>query len=57
MDRCDTVKVKPWGEGQGDFVEINVTDFDPGTHTPFDALDHDGDGKKGGAKPRAKAAK
>lgn len=27
-----TVKVKPWGEGQGDFVEINEADFDAAIH-------------------------
>jgi hypothetical protein len=31
-DIVKTVKVKPWGEGQGDFVEINEDDFDPKTH-------------------------
>lgn len=32
MDACKTVKVKPWGEGQGEFVEINAEDFDPKQH-------------------------
>lgn len=27
-----TLKVKPWGEGQGDFVVINEVDFDPDLH-------------------------
>ena len=27
-----TIKVKPWGEGQGDFVVINEEDFDPEAH-------------------------
>lgn len=27
-----TLKVKPWGEGQGDFVVINEADFDPDLH-------------------------
>ncbi|WP_443697687.1 hypothetical protein [Pseudomonas sp.] len=27
-----TIQVKPWGEGQGDFVEINEQDFDPKVH-------------------------
>lgn len=36
-DIVPTVKVKPWGQGQGDFVEVNVSDFDPKAHTPFDA--------------------
>ena len=25
----ETIKVKPWGEGQGDYVVINAEDFDP----------------------------
>lgn len=32
-----TLKVKPWGDGQGDHVLLNVSDFDPGFHVPFDA--------------------
>lgn len=27
-----TIKVKPWGQGQGDFVIINAEDFDPNFH-------------------------
>lgn len=27
-----TLKVKPWGEDQGDFVVINEADFDPDLH-------------------------
>lgn len=27
-----TLKVKPWGQGQGDFVLINETDFDSELH-------------------------
>lgn len=30
-----TVKVEPWGEGQGDFVEINADDFNPDFHVEF----------------------
>ncbi|KAB0509679.1 hypothetical protein [Pseudomonas moorei] len=26
------IQVKPWGEGQGDFVEINDFDFIEGSH-------------------------
>jgi hypothetical protein len=33
----ETMKVKPWGEGQGEFVVINAEDFDPKVHTPFEA--------------------
>lgn len=35
MDRsdvCPIVKVKPWGKGQGDFVEVSLEDFDPAIH-------------------------
>lgn len=35
MDRsdiCGTIKVKPWGKDQGEFVEINAADFDPNIH-------------------------
>jgi hypothetical protein len=58
---CHTVKVKPWGKGQGEFVEINADDFDPDIHelakgeaAPVEApapdpLDHDGDGHSGGS--------
>lgn len=52
MDTCETVRVKPWGEGQGEFVEINAADFDPTIHTHADPLDHDGDGAKGGSLPK-----
>jgi len=31
------MKVKPWGKGQGDFVEINEEDFDPKFHKKFAA--------------------
>lgn len=27
-----TIKVNPWGKGQGDFVLINEEDFDPDFH-------------------------
>lgn len=28
----ETIKVKPWGKDQGDFVVINKADFDPEVH-------------------------
>jgi predicted RNA-binding protein Jag len=28
----ETMKVKPWGNGQGDHVVINKADFDPKKH-------------------------
>lgn len=31
----ETMKVKPWGEGQGDFVVINASDFDADIHELF----------------------
>ncbi|MBO9602550.1 MAG: hypothetical protein J7496_08590 [Novosphingobium sp.] len=62
-DTVPTIRVKPWGEGQGDFVEINETDFDEKLHTRLtgaelakldapDPLDHDHDGRKGGSLPK-----
>jgi hypothetical protein len=33
-----TIKVKPWGKDQGEFVEINADDFDPAKHTEFDSV-------------------
>lgn len=35
-DIIPTVKVKPWGKSQGEFVEINGTDFDPKVHELLD---------------------
>jgi hypothetical protein len=36
-DIIPTVKVKPWGKDQGEFVEINADDFDPKVHEHLDA--------------------
>lgn len=36
MDICNTVKVKSWGKGQGDFVEINAEDFDEKKHELYE---------------------
>ena len=36
-----TVKVMPWGEGQGDHVIINAEDFDPEFHTKFSEASSD----------------
>lgn len=33
MDTCPVIRVKPWSKDQGDFVEINFSDFDPAVHT------------------------
>ncbi len=35
MEHPETMKVKPWGEGQGAFVVINRADFDARIHAPF----------------------
>lgn len=32
----ETINVKPWGQGQGDFVVINKADFDPELHEAFE---------------------
>lgn len=32
----ETMKVKPWHESQGEYVLINVEDFDPEKHKPLD---------------------
>jgi hypothetical protein len=34
-----TMKVKPWGEGQGDFVVIEEEDFNPDFHQKFSAAE------------------
>lgn len=39
MDTCSTIKVKPWGKDQGEFVLINAEDFDPAVHTALDAAE------------------
>jgi len=46
----ETIKVKPWGAGQGDHVLINKDDFDAEKHEHFEAADSvsadaNGDGK------------
>jgi hypothetical protein len=35
-DSPETVRVKAWGEGQGDYVVINAADFDAKIHQKFD---------------------
>ncbi|WLD64717.1 hypothetical protein [Pseudomonas sp. OVF7] len=42
----NTIQVKPWGEGQGDFVLINESDFDENVHELY-----------GSKKPSAKEVK
>ena len=46
-ESVEVVKVKPWGKGQGDFVEINAEDFDSKIHTKY---------SEPKAKPKKKAA-
>jgi len=43
----NTLKVKPWGKGQGDYVLINEEDFDPEVH---EKLDDTGAGSNSGSK-------
>jgi hypothetical protein len=43
---AQTIRVKPWGEGQGDHVVISAEDFDPAIHTPLDAADKPADAPK-----------
>ena len=55
-----TVKVKR--DGPKGYRLINASDFNPDIHELADApvrdpLDHDGDGRKGGAAPRKRSAK
>jgi hypothetical protein len=30
--KCEVVRVKSWGKGPEEFVEINATDYDPAKH-------------------------
>lgn len=46
-----TIKVKPWGDGQGDFVLIDEDQFDPLFHVLID--DAAEEPKKRGRKPKA----
>lgn len=32
----ETIKVKPWGKNQGDFVLINAGDFDSSKHEKYE---------------------
>lgn len=51
------MKVKPWGQGQGDHVLINESDFDPSFHVPFDAAEKPaGDGGDASKDPQAMTA-
>ncbi|WP_454843460.1 hypothetical protein [Pseudomonas gorinensis] len=48
------IQVKTWGEGQGDFVEINDFDFDPGFHVLLGDESSDGKDKLTAAEIKAK---
>jgi len=49
-DSCPTVRIAD-AKAPGGFVVINEADYDAKAHKIYaDPLDHDGDGKKGGAK-------
>ncbi len=48
------IQVKTWGEGQGDFVEINDFDFDPGFHVLLGDESSDGKAKLTAAEIKAK---
>lgn len=37
--KTETVKVMPWGNGQGDYVEINKEDFDAKVHKLYSESD------------------
>jgi hypothetical protein len=51
------LKVKPWGEGQGDHVLINEEDFNEVFHSLLDAEDKPkAPAKADKAKPEAKSA-
>ena len=55
-DEMDTIKVKPWGKDQGEYVLINAEDFDPTKHQKFDGQ-VSVDEILQQAKPKAKAVK
>ena len=44
MDAPKTIRVKPWGGGQGDHVVINEADFNPELHTLLDGAEGEADG-------------
>ena len=45
------MKVKPWGEDQGDFVLIDEDDFNPDVHEKFEE-DQQDEPKRRGRKPK-----
>jgi hypothetical protein len=54
MSWCPTVRIV--AANADGYCVINEADFDSAKHKRWvDPLDHDGDGRKGGAKPKGKA--
>jgi hypothetical protein len=51
-----TIKVEPWGEGQGEFVEINADDFNPDFHIELGGKKLSAKEKKALAEAEKKAA-
>lgn len=51
-----TIQVNPWGEGQGDFVEINEDDFNPDFHSLYGEKKLTAKEKKALAEAEKKAA-
>ncbi|WKN20816.1 hypothetical protein [Azotobacter vinelandii] len=49
----NTVKVKPWGQDQGEFVLINEDDFDPNVHELLESAAKDKPSSKRAAKTEA----
>lgn len=53
----DVIKVKPWGKGQGDFVEINKEDFDEDKHTVYGESKQDSEAEKADEAAKLAASK
>lgn len=51
-----TIRVKPWGEEQGDHVVINEADFDPDFHQHLDSEAPEADKPKRGRPAKADPA-
>ncbi len=49
------MKVKPWGDGQGDFVLIDEDDFNPEVHEKLED-DQQAEPKRRGRKPKDQSA-
>lgn len=52
-----TMKVQPWGQGQGDFVVIDESEFDPERHTRYNESGKGATSKaKGATKTKSETA-